>query len=415
MVAHGHDKPLSGVRVVDLTRFLSGPQTTLFLAGLGAEVIRVDDPVSGDPAASAPPFFGPEGVSMSRRTEDDLGIAYLKRARGKHSVTLNLKSPEGREMLYRLLGTADVLVENFRVGVSARLGVDHPTLSARFPRLVHCAITGYGQTGPEREAKAYDLMVQAAAGMMSITGAPGGAPCKTGSSLTDGIAGSQALAGILAALYQRERTGRGQFIDVSMVDCLLSLMLDEPLDCYDALGLDLRQGNRIMRFSPFNSYPTLDDGLVLGAATSRDWNALLEIMERQDLISSPTFGDPAWRIQNNTEVDRLVGDWTARLTTEDALRRLASRDIPCAPIRDARRLEDWPHLAERGFLQKLAHPGMPGIVGPVAPGFPLRFSGAKTGYDDPASFIGAHNKTIFSDEFGLGDAELEAMKRNGII
>ncbi|MEM7777359.1 MAG: CoA transferase [Pseudomonadota bacterium] len=412
---HGHDKPLSGVRVVDLTRYLSGPQATLFLAGLGAEVIRVDSQIVGDPAASAPPFFGPEGVSMSRRTDADMGIAYLKRARGKRSVTLNLRSDRGREILYRLLGTADVLVENFRVGVGEKLGLDRLTIEKTFPRLVHCAITGYGHSGPESGAKAYDLMVQAAAGMMSITGEPDGPPCKTGSSLTDGIAGSLAVSGILAALFQRGRTGRGQFIDVSMVDCLLSLMLDEPLDCYDDLGLGLRQGNRIMRFSPFNSYPTLDDGLVLGAATQRDWEGLLEVMGRADLKSSPTISDPAWRIQNNTEVDQLVSNWTRKLTTEVALERLSARDIPCAAIRDARRLADWPHLAARGLLQPLEHPKLPGVNGPLAPRFPLQFSGAPTDYETPAAEIGEHTQKILGEEFGFGEDELEALKRDGII
>lgn len=409
------DKPLSGLRVIDLTRFLSGPQATLFLAGLGADVIRVDDPATGDPAAGAPPFFGAEGVSMSRRHTDDLGIAYLKRARGKRSVTLNLKMPRGREILYRLLDTADVLVENFRVGVGERLGLDRATVDARFPRLIHCAITGYGHSGPEREAKAYDLMVQAAAGLMSITGEPNGAPCKTGSSLTDGIAGSLALSGILAALYQRERTGRGDFVDVSMVDCLLSLMMDEPLDCYDDLGLDLRQGNRIMRFSPFNSYPTLDRGLVLGAATQRDWEALLEVIGRPDLISSPTYGDTAWRIANNSEVDRLVSAWTCRLTTDEALKRLSLRDIPCAPIRDARNLADWPHLSERGFLQALKHPGLPNVDGPLAPAFPLQFSHTHVGYDAPACLVGEHNGSIFAGELDMPDDELDSLRRDGVI
>lgn len=408
-------KPLSGVRVIDLTRFLSGPQATLFLAGLGADVIRVDDPVLGDPAAGAPPFFGAAGISMSRRGEGDLGIAYLKRGRGKRSITLNLKSPRGRDILYRLLETADVLVENFRVGVSERIGLDRAMIAERFPRLVHCAITGYGQTGPERHAKAYDLMVQAAAGLMSITGEPDGPPCKTGSSLTDGIAGSLALSGILAALYQRERTGQGQFIDVSMAECLLSLMLDEPLDCYNELGLELRQGNRIMRFSPFNSYPTLDHGLVLGAATQRDWEALLGVIGRSDLVSSPTYGDTGWRIANNRAVDQLVSAWTIQLTTDEALERLSARDIPCAPIRDARELADWPHLKARGFLRALKHPGLPDASGPLGPGFPLRFSDADTGYETSACFVGEHTESVFGGELGLRSDELEVLKRDGII
>ena len=245
---------LEGVRVLDLTRFLSGPQATLFLAGMGAEVIRVDEP-GGDPTASAPPLLGPNGVSLSRQSPDDLGIAYLKRARGKKAVTLNLKSPEGLALFMRMIDGADVLVENFRVGVTERLGIDWPRLQARNPRLIHCAITGYGATGPDARLKAFDLMVQAATGMMSITGAPDGPASKTGSSLSDGIAGTFAVSGILAALFQRSRTGLGQSVDVSMADCLVALMLDEPFDIYGQIGLDLRQGNRIARFSPSTPIP----------------------------------------------------------------------------------------------------------------------------------------------------------------
>lgn len=415
MAEHGQGRPLSGVRVVDLTRYLSGPQATLFLAGLGADVVRVDNPKTGDPTAASPPYFGPEGVSLTRRTDRDLGIAHLKRGRGKRSVTLNLKSERGRELLGRLLATADVLVENFRVGVGTKLGLDRETVEARFPRLVHCAITGYGQTGPESRAKAYDLMVQAASGLMSITGDPDGVPSKTGSSLTDGIAGSLALSGILAALYQRERTGQGQFIDVSMTDCLLSLMLDEPLDCYDELGLEPRQGNRIMRFSPFNSYATSDGAIVLGAATERDWHALLEVMGRSDLTTSPKFGDLGWRIQNNDRVDQLVSEWTRQLSTQDVLERLTSRDIPCAPIRDARKLGEWTHLRDRGFLQSVVHPELPQAKGPLGPAFPLRFSRAETGYRTPACRAGQHNLEIFQNEFGIDDAEFAALQRDGII
>ncbi len=175
---------LTGVRVLDITRFLSGPQATLFLAGLGAEVIRIDDPAIGDPTANAPPYFGPEGVSLNRQTDADLGIAYLKRARGKKAISLNLKSKQGLAIFFRLVEQADVLVENFRVGVTKRLGIDHAALQRHNPMLIHCAITGYGSTGADRGRKAFDLMVQAATGLMSITGDPEGGVCKTGSPLS---------------------------------------------------------------------------------------------------------------------------------------------------------------------------------------------------------------------------------------
>lgn len=409
----GYGTPLHGLRVIDLTRFLSGPQATLFLAGLGAEVIRVDEP-PGDPTASAPPLLGPDGPGLHRRSADDLGIAYLKRSRGKKAITLNLKEPEGLELLMRLVETADVLVENFRVGVIERLGIDWPALQARNPRLVHCRITGYGATGPEARLKAFDLMVQAATGFMSITGAPEAGPSKTGSSLSDGIAGTFAVTGILSALLQRERTGCGQSIDVSMADCLVSLMMDEPFDIYGQIGLSLRQGNRIARFSPFNTYPALDGIVALGAATPQDWVALLDIMGRDDLLASPDYMSVGWRLANNGAVDAVVGQWTGALTVAEVLDRLTARDVPCSPVRSVDAIADWPQIRARSMVEPLVHPGCAGASGVLAPGFPLKFSGATTGYG-AAPLIAQHNEEILGQGLGLSKSEMENLRANGVI
>ena len=401
----GENRILDGIRVLDLTRFLSGPQATLFLASLGAEVVRIDDPDRGDPAAGAPPFFGPQGVSMTRRTPGDLGIAYLKRGRGKKSVAIDLKSREGHALFLRLVTKADVLVENFRAGVTERLGIDYPALTEINPRLVYCSITGYGATGPESDRKAYDLMVQAASGLMSITGEPDGPSQKAGSPITDGIAGTFALSGILGALYQRTRTDNGQFIDVSMTDCLVSLMLDEPWDCYDALGLPLRQGNRIMRFSPFNTYPAGDGTVALGAATQTDWLNLLDLMGRNDLKDSANHLDPGWRISNNAMIDDIVSEWTRRHTVAEIVESCAQQSIACSPIRDVRDLERWEQLRQRGLLTRAAHPDLPGSKGPAAANFPLKFSGADTSCMTPAARHAEHTGEVIREWLGEDNEE----------
>ena len=283
---------LDGVRVLDLSRFLAGPHTTLLLAGIGAEVIRVDDPATGDTLSGAPIFHGRDGPSIERRHEDDLGIAFLKRCRGKKSIALDLKSKEGHALFLRLVATADVVVENFSVGVTTRLGIDWPRLQAANPRLVHCAITGFGSTGPEAKWRGYDVTTQAMSGLMSITGAPDGPPMKAGSPLADTIAAGFAFAAILGALYHRERTGLGQFVDVSMVDVLFSLLFDEPLDCYEALGVPQRQGNRVMRFSPMNAYPTRDGWMVICCGTEAMWRSIAAEMGREDLADHPEWVRP---------------------------------------------------------------------------------------------------------------------------
>jgi len=405
---------LDGVMVLDLTRFLSGPHCTLLLAGLGADVIKIDDPAGGDPTAGAPPLVGRDGVSFSRASPEDYGIAYLKRARGKRSATLDLKTPQGRELFLRLAERADVVMENFRPGVADRLGIGYPVLKARNPRLVYCALTGYGSTGPDRELKAYDLMAQAASGLMGITGEPGGAPMKTGAPLSDMVAGSYAALGILSALVERNRSGLGQAIDVAMVDCLFSMMMDEPLDCYAQLGLEARQGNRIMRFSPFNAYVARDGWVAIGAATPGDWPRLLKVMGREDLVAHADFKRLEWRLANNAEVDRLVGEWTARHDVAEIVAQLGAADIACSPVRTPEQAIAWPHLRERGMVQELARPDG-SATGVVSAGFPIKLSRSEAAHARPAPVPGAHTGEVLAHYLGVGAEEFAQLKRDGVV
>ena len=409
-------KILDGVLVLDLTRFFSGPQATLFLAGMGAEVIKIDDPLSGDPTAFAPPYAGPMGVSFARQTEQDMGIAYMKRARGKKSATLNLKSEEGRRLFLRLVERADVVIENFSAGVAARLGIDHDSLAAVNPRIISCSLTGYGLSGPDCELKAYDLMVQAATGLMSITGHPGSAPLKAGSPISDAISGVFAANGIVAALLHRERTGEGQAVDISMADCLFSLIFDEPLDCYERLGLGFQQGSRIMRFSPFNVYPAADGWVTLGAASHEDWLGLLRTMERQDIIEAG--GDImqlSWRLSHNAEVDAIVQAWTQHLPMAEIARRLAAAKVPCSPVRSIDEVLAWEQLRQRNMVTPLFNPLADKHMDVSAPGFPIKFSSTPGGYDKPAPLPGADTDEIMSRLAGLTASELASLKASKVI
>ncbi len=408
-------KILEGVVVLDLTRFFSGPQATLFLAGLGAEVIKIDDPATGDPTAFAPPFAGPAGVSFRRQSDQDMGIHYLKRARGKKSITLNLKSAAGLDLFFRLVAAADVVVENFSAGVADRLGIGYGQLRQANPGIVHCGITGYGATGPDRNLKAYDLMVQAAVGMMSITGRPDTGPMKAGSPLSDAISGTFAAMGIVSALYHRQLTGEGQSVDVSMADCLFSLLFDEPLDCYGRLGLEFQQGNRIMRFSPFNAYPTSDGWIVIGAATQDEWLALLGAMGREELASRDEFATVNSRLINNGMVDALIGDWTGSLSTDEAVRRLEAAAVPASPVRDIDQVMQWRQLRERGMLAALTNPLSRSTMDASGPGFPIKFSGSPSGYDTPAPRPGAHTAEILARLGGVSEAAFEELRRSGVV
>ena len=403
---------LAGLRVIDLTQYLAGPQATLFLAGLGADVIRVDNPATGDRTADSAPYLGPDGVSLHRRTPADLGVPYLKRARGKRAVTLDLKHPEARGLFGALLRQSDVVVENWTVGTAARLGVDYAACRAARPDIVYCSITGYGQTGPDAGERAYDNIVQAAAGLMSITGEPGGPPVKAGSAMADTIAGTFAFAGILAALLHRLRTGEGQHVDVSMADCLVALVLDESLDVWPALGLPTRQGNRIPRLSPFNAYPTRDGGIAIGAASEAEWIRLLDAIGRTDLKTDASFMSRAWRLAHNDRVDAVIAEWTRARETAAAVGLLRQAEIACAPIRDIDALKAWPQLAARGMLEPLRHPTLGAWPAVVAPGFPLKFSGADSGYATPAPPIGRDNEPVWGDLLGF---DVAALRSRGVI
>ena len=407
-------KILDGIVVLDLTRFFSGPQCTLFLAGMGAEVVKIDDPKGGDPIAFAPPFDGPQGIAFDRRTEQDMGLAYLKRQRGKKSVTLDLKSAEGRAIFFEMVKNADVVVENFRAGVSKRLGIDYGALSGINPKIIHCALTGYGSAGPARDDKAYDLMVQAAVGLMSMTGQPDAPPTKAASALSDAISGVFAAKGIVAALFHRERTGEGQSVDVAMADCLFSLIFDEPIDCYGQLDLAPRQGNRIMRFSPFNIFRATDGWVAIGAATHAEWLLLLDAMGRADLRQDKGMMDIGWRIVNNGKVDAVVSQWTAQKTKNEIVAALARAEVACSPVRSTAEVMQWEQLLERQMIVPLVNP-LTGKASPAAgPGFPVKFSRTPAEYT-PAPVPGAHSEEIFSRLANLSAADLARHRKNGVI
>ncbi len=408
-------KILDGMVVLDLTRFFSGPQSTLFLAGLGAEVVKIDDPKTGDPTAFAPPFVGPAGVSFERRTDSDMGIAYLKRARGKKSATLNLKDPKGKETFLRMVSQADVVVENFSAGVADRLGIGYETLKHINPRLVYCSLTGYGSTGPAKKLKAYDLMVQAAVGLMSITGQPGEVPTKTGSPLSDAIAGVFAALGIVSALLHRNRTGEGQFVDVSMADCLFSLLFDEPLDCYRDLGLEFQQGNRIMRFSPFNAYKTTDGWITIGAATNDDWRSLLQVMGREDLKQDENMMSVGWRLANNKAVDDIVSAWASQLLTAQIEQRLAEAKIPCSAVRTIDDVLRWDQMVQREMAAPLWNPLSQSPMQASGAGFPIKFGLTHAGYDEAAPLPGAHTFEMLGRLAKLDPQQLNELRAAQVI
>lgn len=258
-------------------------------------------------------------------------------------------------------------------------------------------------------------MVQAAVGLMSITGQPGSPPTKAGSPVSDAIAGVFAALGIVSALLHRDRTGEGQCVDVSMADCLFSLIFDEPLDCYPRLGLEPQQGNRIMRFSPFNAYRTRDGWVTLGAATHDDWLALLEVMDRADLKDDPDMMSVGWRLANNEKVDEVVAQWARGITTQEVETRLARAKLACSPVRDIHDVLRWEQMAERQMAVPLWNPLSRSTVPAAGAGFPIKFGGSPAGYDQPAPLPGQHSDEVLTRLAGLDAAHIEALRAARVV
>jgi CoA:oxalate CoA-transferase len=353
--------PLAGLVVLDLTRVLAGPFCTLLLAELGARVIKVEHPRGGDDARR----IGPHVAGRS--------AYYLSLNRGKESIALDLRAEADRALFERLLARADMLVENFRPGVLERLGYGWPTLHARHPALVLASISGFGQSGPWRERRAYDLIVQALGGMMSITGWPGGPPTRVGTSIGDLGAGLFAALGITAALHERARTGSGTHVDVAMLDCQVAL-LENALARWAATGeVPGPLGSRHPSITPFEAYPTADGHLVVAAGNDALFRVLASALGTPELAEDARFATAAAR---HAHAEALREALAARLATRRTaawLERLEAAGVPCAPIRNVAEVAVCPQVRARNMVVEVEDPALGRF--PV-PGNPIKLAGA---------------------------------------
>ena len=340
----GMDGPLSDITVVDLTRVLAGPYATMVLCDLGAEIIKVERPGVGDDARGFGPFVG------------DRSVYFESLNRGKSAVTLDLSDPGGRARFEELLDGADVLVENFRPGAMERMGYGWEALHARWPGLVYAAVSGFGHTGPYSERPAYDVVVQAMGGLMSLTGHPGGPPTRVGTSVGDITAGLFAAVGILSALHERERTGRGQMVDIAMLDCQVAI-LENAIARYSATGLVPGPlGSRHPSITPFAAYRAADRPLVIAAGNDGLFSVLCETLGRPDLVDDPRFATNETRTDH---ADALGLELEAALSAGTAaawLSRLEDAGIPCGPINDIAGVLADPGVRARNMVVEVELP-----------------------------------------------------------
>ncbi|MBI1737015.1 MAG: CoA transferase [Candidatus Rokubacteria bacterium] len=407
-------KPLDGVVVLDLTRFLAGPYCTLLLAGLGAEVIRIEPP-AGDDYRRRPPFGGAKGASFTRRTDADLGMTVLHRWRDKKSVTLNLRDPAGVDLFLRLAARADVVVENFLPGTLAKMGLGFPVLEAANPRLVLCSISGFGQRGPYREWRAFDPIVQGMSGVSSITGYPDRPPVRAGASISDTGASLYGVIGILSALRARERTGTGDWVDVAMLDGTF-FMLAEVLEFVTSGIAPERRGNGHQGTVPFNVYRARDGWVSLCVVTADEWRGVLASLGRPELLADPRFGpSPETRRAHRDEIDALVQEWIGQRTVAEAITTLQAHHVPAGPVLDLPDVFGDAHMREREMVVELTHPTAGPVPGAIGAGMPIKFLRHPAAFDAPAPTLGAHNADVYGRLLGLGAEDLEKLRAAGLI
>ena len=337
------DRPLSGVRVLDLTRVLAGPFCSMILGDMGAEVIKVEEPGKGDDTRSWPPFVGGEATY------------FLAVNRNKQSLTLNLKSAEGRAILKKLVRKSDVLLENFRTGTMERLGLGYKALARLNPRLVYCAISGFGESGPEAARAGYDLVVQAESGIMDITGFEDGPPVKVGTSIADLVAGMSAAHGVTLALLARHRTRRGQKVEISMLDAMAALLTYQAGIYFGTGQKPSRRGNKHPSIVPYEVFKAADAYLTLGVANNSLWERCCAALERPELAKDPRFASEAQRVQHRETLVPLLNEILAGRSAAEWMKRFEAVGVPAGRIRTVPEVCESEHLKARGMIVTLPH------------------------------------------------------------
>jgi CoA:oxalate CoA-transferase len=393
------NRPLAGVTVLDLGQVYQGPYATMLMAKAGADVIKIEPP-NGEPLRRR----APPGKSTT------FPIAMLNG--NKRAITLNLKHERGRDLLFRMVEKADVLLENFAPGVMDRLGVGYDVLSRINPRLVYASGTGYGLSGPDRDNLAMDLTVQAMGGLISVTGLADQPPLKAGPAVVDFLSGIHLYAATVTALFECERTGKGRRVEVAMQEAAYATLTSQ-LEAYWHTGqVPPRTGNASHGRVPINVYPTNDGYIAMNLAVEEHWHALLKAMGREDLRDDPRFANNAARVKHREETDALIAGWTQTLGKMEVFKVAQRYRIPLAPVRDVGEVMHDPHMHERGFLEDIEHDE----IGPITvPNSPLRFHGADPVHATPSPKLGQHNDEVYGGWLGLSAAEITELKDEGAI
>jgi crotonobetainyl-CoA:carnitine CoA-transferase CaiB-like acyl-CoA transferase len=408
--------PLEDITVLDLTTALAGPFATLLLAGLGAKVIKIENPIGGgDSCRSNAPYLGSEGGTLARQHEDDISVSALNRLRNKLGVTLNLKHPEARGVYADLVKTADVIVENFSRGTLERLGAGYAFAQEMNPRIVYCSITGFGSEGEPGTGKAMDAIIQALSGVMLTSGGPHDPPVRIGVPFADLTAPLFGVIGVLAAIHQAQRTGIGQHVDVSMLGVMTMMVSGEPFDLLERCGVPQRTGLTVPRLAPFGMYRTLDGYVSICAPTEAFAHSLFRAIGRPELSIDPRFETRDDRVVNVSEVDAIVEAFTLGRTSGEVIAALEEHGVPAAEVRDPERAVRDPRVVSRGETVPLLHPKYGAVEDVYGMGLPIKFSRAQAGFDAPPPGLGEHNHDVYCGLLGYSEQRLAELKAQRVI
>ncbi len=373
------EAPLAGLKVLELARVLAGPWVGQTLADLGADVIKIESPEGDGTRLWGPPWIereGPDGKTVRE------AAYYHACNRGKRSVVADFKDAGDLDRVRQLAAGADVLIENFKTGALEKFGLDYPALSAANERLVYCSITGFGQTGPRAHEAGYDFVIQGMSGFMALTGEPDGQPMKMGISISDLTCGLYSVIGIQSALAMRERTGRGQHVDMALLDCSVGLLASQAMHLFATGENPPRMGNEHAQVSAYGVFPTSDGQIILAPANDGLFRKTLSVLGREDLLADERFASNEARLANRAELDAIIAEATSRMSRENLLAACAAAGIPAGPINAIDQVFDDPQVAERGM--KIELDGISGVRSP------LTFSDAQLALDTPSPKHGEH-------------------------
>ncbi|MGE0601373.1 MAG: CaiB/BaiF CoA transferase family protein [Dehalococcoidia bacterium] len=395
-------RPLEDIRVLDLTWVLAGPFASMILADMGAEVVKVERPPNGDISRTTGPY------------QNGWSGYFFSINRGKRSISIDLRSSEGKELFLRLVEKADVVIENFTPGTMARLGLGYEVLSARNPRVIMASVSGFGQTGPYSDRPALDIVVQAMGGMMSITGEAGGGPVRPGASYGDLTAGLFAAVGVLTALHERERSGKGRAIDISMLDCQLAVMENSIMRYFVTGQVPGPLGTRHPSATPFQAFPTKDGHIVVALAFGEEnqWGLLCAMLGVPELIDDERFETGPKRTRNHAELEPVLNEAFRKRTTAEWYADFLEAGIPCGPVNTVRDVVNDEHVKARHSIKEVTHP-VAGTI-PIAD-TPVRLSRSETGIQGPPPSMGEDTADVLSGWLGMGESDIEKLVADGVV